>query len=87
MKFIKFLTAIVAAMMLSAKSGLGRAGKSRNYRAFLWTLFEFWRGLETGIEAYQKLYGKSAGGQEIELVFRDLTAPIRPRPRRWPRNS
>ena len=27
------------------------------------------------IEAYQKLHGKWAGGQEIELIFRDLTGP------------
>ena len=28
-----------------------------------------------GIAAYQKIHGKTPGGQDIELIFRDLTGP------------
>ena len=75
MKPIKYLTSLAAAMLFATSLASAEPVKVGIIAPFSGPFSNFGEDWKRAIEAYQKLHGKSAGGQEIELVFRDLTGP------------
>ena len=75
MKPIKYLTGLAAAIVLATNVASAEPVKVGIIAPFSGPFSNFGEDWKRAIEAYQKLHGKSAGGQEIELIFRDLTGP------------
>ena len=75
MKRVKYLTAIAGVMLFAVSLASAEPVKVGIIAPFSGPFSNFGEDWKRAIEAYQKLHGKSAGGQEIELVFRDLTGP------------
>ena len=74
MKPIKYLTGLAAAFLFTHVAA-AEPVKVGIIAPFSGPFSNFGEDWKRAIAAYQKIHGKSAGGQEIELVFRDLTGP------------
>lgn len=75
MKLVKHLAAVASAVLLAANVAAAEPVKVGIIAPFSGPFSNFGEAWKAAIEAYQKIHGKSAGGQEIELIFRDLTGP------------
>lgn len=75
MKSIKYLTGLAGAILLATNMASAEPVKVGIIGPFSGPFSNFGEAWKQAIEAYQKIHGKTAGGQEIELVYRDLTGP------------
>ncbi len=75
MKLVKHLAAVASAVLLATNVVAAEPVKVGIIAPFSGPFSNFGEAWKVAIEAYQKIHGKSAGGQEIELIFRDLTGP------------
>ncbi|UPJ63796.1 ABC transporter substrate-binding protein [Bradyrhizobium sp. 191] len=75
MTTFKYLAALAGVLLLGSTSVHTEPVKVGIIGPFSGPFSNFGEGWKAAIDAYQKLHGKSAGGQEIELIFRDLTGP------------
>jgi len=75
MRATGYLTYIAASILLAAPVASAEPVKVGIIAPFSGPFSTFGETWKQGIAAYQKIHGKTAGGQEIELIFRDLTGP------------
>lgn len=75
MTTFKRLAALAGALLLGGAVAHAEPVRVGIIAPFSGPFSNFGEGWKAAIEAYQKLHGKTAGGQEIELIFRDLTGP------------
>jgi branched-chain amino acid transport system substrate-binding protein len=75
MNTVKRLAAVSGALLLGSTLTSAEPVRVGIIAPFSGPFSSFGEGWKVAIEAYQKLHGKTAGGQEIELIFRDLNGP------------
>jgi branched-chain amino acid transport system substrate-binding protein len=75
MKPFRYLTAVAGAILLATNIASAEHVKVGIIAPFSGPFSNFGEAWKQAIEAYQKIHGKTAGGQEIELIYRDLTGP------------
>jgi branched-chain amino acid transport system substrate-binding protein len=75
MRAIRYLTCLAAAILLAAPVASAEPVKIGIIAPFSGPFSSFGETWKQGIAAYQKIHGKTPGGQDIELIFRDLTGP------------
>lgn len=75
MKSVRYLTSFAGAILLASNIASAEPVKVGIIAPFSGPFSTFGELWKQAIEAYQKIHGKTAGGQEIELVYRDLTGP------------
>jgi branched-chain amino acid transport system substrate-binding protein len=75
MKSVKYLTSLAAAILFATNIASAEPVKVGIIAPFSGPFSSFGEAWKQAIEAYQKIHGKKAGGQEIELIYRDLTGP------------
>jgi branched-chain amino acid transport system substrate-binding protein len=75
MKATRYLTCLAAAILFAAPVASAEPVKVGIIAPFSGPFSSFGETWKQGIAAYQKIHGKTPGGQDIELIFRDLTGP------------
>jgi branched-chain amino acid transport system substrate-binding protein len=75
MRAIRYLTCLAAAILLAAPVASAEPVKIGIIAPFSGPFSSFGETWKQGIAAYQKIHGNTPGGQDIELIFRDLTGP------------
>jgi branched-chain amino acid transport system substrate-binding protein len=71
-KTLKRLAALAGVLLLGSAVARAEPVKVGIIAPFSGPFSSFGESWKGAIETYQKLHGKTAGGQEIELIFRDL---------------
>ncbi len=72
---IRYLIALAGAVLLMTHAACAEPVKVGIIGPFSGPFSNFGEAWKQAIDAYQKIHGKTAGGQYIELIFRDLTGP------------
>ena len=75
MRATRYLTYLAAAILFGAPVASAEPVKIGIIAPFSGPFSSFGETWKQGIAAYQKIHGKTPGGQEIELIFRDLAGP------------
>lgn len=76
MRAIRHLTCLATAILLAAAPvASAEPVKVGIIAPFSGPFSNFGETWKQGIAAYQKIHGKAVGGQDVELIFRDLTGP------------
>jgi branched-chain amino acid transport system substrate-binding protein len=75
MTTFKRFAALAIALLLGGTVARAEPVKVGIIAPFSGPFSNFGEAWKAAIEAYQKVHGKAAGGQDIELIFRDLTGP------------
>ena len=75
MRATRYLTYLAAAILFGASVASAEPVKIGIIAPFSGPFSSFGETWKQGIAAYQKIHGKTPGGQEIELIFRDLAGP------------
>jgi len=72
---VRRLRAAMLALALGCGSAAAEPVKIGIVAPFSGPFANFGEGWKHAIDAYQKVHGKKAGGQDLEIIYRDLPAP------------